>query len=272
MFTWHKGLAVAAVFAAIMPHARSAFAQFVETPEDAPKLAEKYGHTPAEAAKLEAQYINATFQHAVNPTLTFESATAHGSTVNLVYVQKDASKFASDKANNDKVRAFLMGNLCWDRYPSFLKRGAIIHAVYKSAASDERLEFGIGFDTCLSTPAVPAPFADFFAKAETIAELARFAADFENNEESRSQGGSPLPYRLERATAHGDIMEERYVLTGTEAAPPSLKKFAMTAGNYPCVWFAGFIQKGMSAHAVLLRRDGSTVHDITLDSRSCFWE
>ena len=98
MFTWHKGLAVAAVFAALMP--QSALAQFVETPEDAPKLAEKYGHTPAEAAKLEAQYINATFQHAVNPTLTFESATAHGSTVNLLYVQKDASKFASDKANN----------------------------------------------------------------------------------------------------------------------------------------------------------------------------
>ena len=38
-----------------------------------------------------------------------------------------------------------------------------------------RLEFGIGFDTCLSTPAVPAPFADFFAKAKTIAELARFS-------------------------------------------------------------------------------------------------
>ena len=158
--------------------------------------------------------------------------------------RKTRQSLPATKPITHKVRVFLRGNLCWDRYPSFLKRGAIIHAVYKSAASDERLEFGIGFDTCLSTPAVPAPFADFFAKAETIAELARFAADFENNEESRSQGGSPLPYRLERATAHGDIMEERYVLAGTEAAPPSLKKFAMTAGNYPCVWFARLYPKG----------------------------
>src|SRR5262249_5209061 len=107
------------------------------------------------------------------------------------------------------------------------------------------------------------------ADAATLAELARNVARAENSRRGQPVGGS---FRLDDATSHDGVVEERLIVRDASARDGILADRADFEGvqkHYFCPTFRNDLLQAVTFHLAFMSQDGSPVLDFAINRSNC---
>ncbi|HWN49419.1 MAG TPA: hypothetical protein VNO18_06255 [Xanthobacteraceae bacterium] len=219
--------------------------------------------TPVEMAKAIAQTISANTLKAPGAPIAFESATSHDNFVEVRYVANDAAVFARLKSNVDQIRLDKASYYCNESRIAYLKQGVVMHEVIATSNNSDQIDFTFDRSSCDSLP------KSKLADSKTLAEFARTVAKAEN--EALGQP-SNSPFRLDGATAHQGIVDERFIVLDASARASTQANRGNITGvltGYFCSKYRNFISQGLVFHHFFVLPDSSPVIDFTIDRSNC---
>jgi hypothetical protein len=199
-----------------------------------------------------------------NAPVVFESATSHDKSVEVKYIIKDLNMFSlmKNRLSDEKVRVTKASRYCTESNMVAMTQGVAIHEIAALPDDSDHIDFTIDMSTC---DVLPKPQ---LADAATLAELARNVAKVENSRRAQP-GGS---FRLDDATAHDGVVEERLIVRDMSAKDGMLADRAHFEGvqkNYFCPTFRNDVLRGVTFHLVFVSQDGSPVLDVAINRSNC---
>jgi hypothetical protein len=220
-------------------------------------------NTAVEIAKAVAHTISASALKAPGAQIAFESATSHDNIVEVRFVANDFAVFSRLKSSVDHIRLVKASYYCNESRITFLKQGVVMREIIATSNNSDQIEFTFDISTCGSLP------KSKLADSKALAEFALTAAKAENEELGKP---SNSPFRLDAATAHQGVVDERFIVldtsvaAGTRANPSNIKGILT---GYFCGKYRNFISQGLVFHHFFVLPDGSPVTDFTIDRSNC---
>jgi len=219
--------------------------------------------TPAEIAKAIAATINASTPKVLAAQIAFESTTSHDNIVELRYVANDSAIISRLRSTADQTRVAKASYYCNEARISYLKQGVVMREIVATSDNSDHIEFTFDISTC---DRLPKPKQ---ADSKTLAEFALTAARTENAELGKPSNSW---FRLDRATAHQGIVDERFISLDASAAASAQANRGNIRGiltGYFCGKYRDFIFQGLAFHHFFVLPDGSPVIDFTIDRSNC---
>ncbi|HEX9323775.1 MAG TPA: hypothetical protein VF913_16900 [Xanthobacteraceae bacterium] len=220
-------------------------------------------NTPIEIAKAIARTITASTLKAPGAQIAFESATSHENIVEVRFVANDPAVFSRLKSNADHIRSVKASYYCNESRIIYLKHGVVMREIIATSNNNDQIEFTFDVSTCDSLP------KSKLADSKALAEFALTVAKAENEQLGKP---SNSPFRLDAATAHQGVVDERFVVLDASSALSAQANYGNIKGiltGYLCGKYGNFISQGLVFHHFFVLPDGSPVIDYTIDRSKC---
>jgi hypothetical protein len=181
--------------------------------------------------------------------VAFEVADSHGNSVEVKYIIRNLSLFSllKNRQTDEKVRVTKATRYCTESHMAAMRQGVVIHEILAVPDNSEHIDYTIDISTCNLLPKPQ------IADAATLAELAGNVAKAENSRKGRPVGW----FRLDGATAHGGVVEERFIVRDTSARDGMLADRANFEGlqkAYFCPAYRNDMLRGVKFHLVFVCR------------------
>jgi hypothetical protein len=220
--------------------------------------------TAPEIAKAIAATVAASAIKTPGAPIAFDSALSHDNVVEMRYVANDLAAFSRLKGSAEETRLTKAYYYCNESRVTYLNQGVVMHEVVATSDHTDQIDFTFDKSVCDSLPR-PA-----LADPAKLAELALSAAKAES-ESPDATAANPL-FRMDGATAHEGVVEERHIVTDAQAKPrvqASRNTIVAISTGYFCDKYREVILQGLAFHHVFVLPDGSSVIDFTINKSSC---